>query len=240
MKLGIGVPTYNRAASLKRCLESISRYASDPFIGVVADDGSTDETATMTHPDFTFMHCPNGGIARNKNRLLYRLFEIEERDVVLLIEDDVEITEPDTIGLVKYLTGDDWHMNFRPYTSHDNPYNIRFSKDFGGWFSGFSRASIEAVGYMDPHFKGYGYEHVEHTWRLIRHGYGGIMRGGDYLASTIGIDGFTIDSAISSTSKPGDIERNHAVLVDAMKDTGYKHPWLDEDDRIKFLREVKK
>ena len=237
MKLGIGVPTYNRAASLKRCLDSISRYASEPFIGVVADDGSTDETATMTHPDFTFMHCPNGGIARNKNRLLYRLFEIEECDVVLLIEDDVEITEHDVMCWVAVRSLIDGHINHRPKT--DDVYlEFDFSKDFGGWFSGFSRASIEAVGYMDPHFKGYGYEHVEHTWRLIRHGYGGVMRGGDYLASTIGIDGFTIDSAIPSTAKPGDIERNHAVLVDAMKDTGYKRSWLDEADRIKFLSEV--
>ena len=240
MKLGIGVPTYNRASSLKRCLDSISQYASEPFVGVVADDGSTDETATMTHPDFTFLHCTNGGIARNKNRLLYRLFEIEKCDVVLLIEDDVEITDPDTVGWVLYWVGDDWHMNFRPDTGHDNPRNLRFSKDFGGWFSGFSRASINAAGYMDPHFQGYGYEHVEHTWRLIRHGYGGIIQDGNYLASTLGIDGFTIDSAIPSTVKPGDIERNHAVLVDAMKDTGYKHPWLNEADRIKFLSEVEK
>lgn len=238
MKLGIGVPTYNRASSLKRCLDSISRCASIPFIGVVADDGSTDETATMTHPGFTFLHCPNGGIARNKNRLLYRLFEIEQCDIVLLIEDDVEITKPDTIEWVQYWTGDYRHINFRPDMGLDYPRRLRHSKDFGGWFSGFSRASIEAAGYMDPHFQGYGYEHVEHTWRLIRHDYGGIIRDGDYMASTLGIDGFTIDSTIPSTVKPGDIERNHAVLVDAMKDTGYKHPWLDEADRLKFLSEV--
>lgn len=239
MKLGIGVPTYNRAVSLKRCLDSISRYASEPFIGVVADDGSTDETATMMHPDFTFLHCPNGGIARNKNRLLYRLFEIEKCDVVLLIEDDVEITEPDTVRRVKFWTTQDAHINFRPDTGYwGNRKGIFLSKDFGGWFSGFSRKAINAAGYMDPHFQGYGYEHVEHTWRLIRNGYGGIFCRGEYLASTLGIDGFTIDSAIPSTVKPGDIERNHAVLVDAMKDTGYKHPWLDEADRIKFLSEV--
>lgn len=238
MKLGIGVPTYNRAASLKRCLDSISRYSSESFVGVVADDGSSDETATMTHPDFTFLHCSNGGIARNKNRLLYRLFEIEKCDVVLLIEDDVEITESETIWWVKYWSEDDWHVNFRPDTQTDNSHNLRFSKEFGGWFSGYSRKSIDAAGYMDPRFQGYGYEHVEHTWRLIRHGYGGVIRDGDYLASTLGIDGFTIDSGIPSTVKPGDLERNHAVLVDAMKDTGYKHPWLDEADRIKFLSEV--
>ena len=238
MKLGIGVPTYNRAASLKRCLDSISRYSSESFVGVVADDGSADETKDMTHPDFTFLHCENGGIARNKNRLLYRLFEIEKCDVVLLIEDDVEITEPDTVGWVLYWVGDDWHMNFRPDTGQDNPRNLRFSKDFGGWFSGYSRKSIDYAGYMNPHFQGYGYEHVEHTWRLIRHGYGGIIRDGVYLASTLGIDGFTIDSGIPSTVKPGDIERNHAILLDAMKYTGYKHPWLNEVDRIKFLSEV--
>lgn len=239
MKLGIGIPTYNRTASLKRCLDSISRYASDPFIGVVADDGSTDETATMTHPDFTFLHCPNGGIARNKNRLLYRLFEIEKCDVVLLIEDDVEITDRDTVSYVAAQSIIENHINHRPKT--DDAYiGFLLSKDFGGWFSGFSWEAIEASGYMDPHFQGYGYEHVEHTWRIIRHGYGGIMRDGDYLASTLGIDGFTIDSAIPSTVKPGDIERNHAVLVDAMKDTGYKQPWLDEADRIKFLSEVGK
>ena len=238
MKLGIGVPTYNRAASLKRCLDSISHYSSESFFGVVADDGSTDETKDMTHPDFTFLHCENGGVARNKNRLLYRLFEIEKCDVVLLIEDDVEITAHETIGWVKYCTEENWHVNFRPDTKFDNTRILCFSKEFGGWFSGYSRKSIDAAGYMDPRFQGYGYEHVEHTWRLIRHGYGGVIRDGDYLASTLGIDGFKIDSGIPSTVKPGDIERNHAVLVDAVKDTGYKHPWLNESDRIKFLSEV--
>ena len=239
MKLGIGVPTYNRAASLKRCLDSISRYSSESFVGVVADDGSADETKDMTHPDFTFLHCENGGIARNKNRLLYRLFEIEKCDVVLLIEDDVEITDPDVMCWVAARSLMDDHINHRP-KADDSDLDFDYSKDFGGWFSGYSRKSIDAAGYMDPHFQGYGYEHVEHTWRLIRHDYGGIIRDGVYLASTLGIDGFTIDSGIPSTVKPGDIERNHAVLVDAMKDTSYKHPWLDEADRIKFLSEVEK
>lgn len=238
MKLGIGVPTYNRAASLKRCLDSISHYAFEPFVGVVADDGSTDETRDMTHPDFTFLHCENGGIARNKNRLMYRLFEIEKCDVVLLIEDDVEIMEPDTIGWVRFWAQDSSHINFRPGEFVEGDISLSYSKDFGGWFSGYSRKSIDAAGYMNPHFQGYGYEHVEHTWRLIRHGYGGVIRGGDYLSSTLGIDGFTIDSGIPSTVKPGDLERNYSVLVDAMKDTGYKHPWLNEADHIKFLSEV--
>ena len=45
-----------------------------------------------------------------------------------------------------------------------------FSKTLGGCFSVYTKEVIEKVGGVNPKFIGYGYEHCEHTLRIIRAG----------------------------------------------------------------------
>ena len=44
MKIGIGIPTYNRLDSLKRVVASIETYADLPYDLFVSVDGATDGT----------------------------------------------------------------------------------------------------------------------------------------------------------------------------------------------------
>jgi hypothetical protein len=87
--LGIAVVTYNRAEVLRNTIESIRGYTSEPFVLVVADDGSTDSTK-MLLSDMRVPHIsgPNKGIAWNKNRGIFYLVEVEKCSEIIMLEDD--------------------------------------------------------------------------------------------------------------------------------------------------------
>jgi len=67
------IPTYNRAAGVKRALDSLARQTFTDFEVLVCDDGSTDETATVVKGysdvlDITYLWAENwGGPARPRN-----------------------------------------------------------------------------------------------------------------------------------------------------------------------------
>ena len=48
MKLSIFTPTYNRAYSLTRVYESLMRQTDKRFEWLIIDDGSTDNTESLT------------------------------------------------------------------------------------------------------------------------------------------------------------------------------------------------
>src|SRR6266480_4340041 len=96
VKIGIGIATYNRCRSLETCVSAIRRLTADPYSLVVADDGSTDETATVCARYHVLrVTGKNMGIAWNKNRALFLLHHILECDVVILFEDDCHPNQPD-------------------------------------------------------------------------------------------------------------------------------------------------
>src|SRR5208282_5213771 len=72
------IPTYNRAALLAQCLASVERQTYRPLEVIVADDGSTDETAkvvegfreqTATQEGLTvaYLLLPQGGAPKARN-----------------------------------------------------------------------------------------------------------------------------------------------------------------------------
>ena len=72
--VSVVIPTFNRAADLQRCLESLVAQTRSDFEVLVCDDGSTDGTADVITPyqqflDLTYSNDINsGGPARPRNR----------------------------------------------------------------------------------------------------------------------------------------------------------------------------
>jgi glycosyltransferase involved in cell wall biosynthesis len=183
-KVGIGIATYNRCRSLESCVSAVKRLTTPPYSFVVADDGSTDETATVcAQHGVTCMSGRNMGIAWNKNRALFFLHQILACDVVILFEDDCCPAKVDWQA--------DWveaaerwgHINFAGDWFRDQaiegdgtaarPF---LSISVSGQCNAFNRTAISTCGYFDSRFRSYGYEHAEHSARLVRSGFGGEMR----------------------------------------------------------------
>lgn len=71
LELSVVIPTYNRYATLLRCLDALDRQTLERarYEVLVVDDGSTDDTATMqSKPGVTLLHQPhNAGPAAARN-----------------------------------------------------------------------------------------------------------------------------------------------------------------------------
>lgn len=183
LRVGIGVTTFNRAPLLERLIAAIRQFTRRPAIVFVADDGSTDHTASLLDTlDLASLSASNRGIAWNKNRALYYLHTLCRCDVVLLLEDD---TFPDAPGWEESFVQAAlrWgHINLWPSFwraaalsgagTADDPY---VTDMLTGQCSAFSAAALDLVGFMDTRFRRYGFEHVEHTRRMIASGMGGVI-----------------------------------------------------------------
>src|ERR1700733_5696029 len=169
-RLGIGIITRNRVATLQRCVAEVERHTRVAFQLLIADDGSTDDTVSWARgAGITTVTGPRRGCAWNKNRALYFLLEHTGCDPILLLEDD---TWPVAAGwdAVWIAAARRWqHVNYcygySPAGSGtvDDPYR---GTAFGGHCTITTRAALDEVGYLDSRFTGYGCEHVEWTHRF--------------------------------------------------------------------------
>jgi GT2 family glycosyltransferase len=180
-QLGIGVITYNRKARVLETLKFVVAYTRTDHILVVADDGSTDGTVdAVRQSGWRCITGNNSGVAANKNRALFYLQEINPCDRIILLEDDTIPTVSgwdqswvaaiDKWGHVNIAS--DAHMGFSVGGTGtlDDPMMCTV---ISAQCSGFSREAIAFVGFFDPRYGKYGGEHVEHSRRLLRAGYGG-------------------------------------------------------------------
>ncbi len=89
--LSIVVPTRNRAAKLRRCLEALTSQSADVAVQiVVVDDGSTDATPEVlaAFPSVETVSRPAGGRAAARNPAVERA----QAPLVLFVDDDVVAT----------------------------------------------------------------------------------------------------------------------------------------------------
>jgi glycosyltransferase involved in cell wall biosynthesis len=93
-KLAILVPTYNRAASLRRALSSLSAQrdgASDTEL-IVIDNNSTDETRAVCgrFAGVRYLFEPKQGLSYARNTGIAAIPTFSESDAVVFVDDDVE------------------------------------------------------------------------------------------------------------------------------------------------------
>ena len=248
-KVGIGIVTYNRKAILADTIDRVRTFTRQPDVAyVVADDGSSDGTQAMLHdrnvPVITGL---NMGIAWNKNRALFLLSQILGCETVILLEDDTQPTRPGwenvwidaarRWGHTNY-AGDWMQPHFLSGTgTADDPI---LSSNVTAQVSAYSHTALTFAGFMDPRFKGYGHEHVEHSRRLVRVGYGGT----DHVVDGVEQVRFRLVKSdvavVSSTSfrVPEEEQRNLELARVLMGMQGYRAPWGDDRTLRQFRSEV--
>ena len=248
IRVGIGIVTYNRRNVFAETLARVRAHTKSPCALVVADDGSADGTAELVRAEkLTLVTGRNMGIAWNKNRALFLLGAVAQCDVVILLEDD------------SYPTMDGWEQEWIEATHRWGHVNLAgpwlspgflkgsgtiddpiLSKDITAQCSGFSRAALLYGGYFDSRFRGYGQEHVEHSRRLLRVGYGG---------SYEDIDGEVrpiykmLKSCIEVTnphsfSNPADRDRNWLICRELLFEETHRMPWQDDAELLQFRGEM--
>lgn len=247
--LGIGIVTYNRRQIVSDTIDRVrefTRQADTAF--VVADDGSSDGTLEMLRekqvPVITGI---NMGIAWNKNRALFLLSHILGCQTVVLLEDDTQPAKPGWES--QWISGAQrWgHVNFAaPWMGEhilsgagtaDDP--IR-AKAVTAQCSAYSHDALTYGGFFDPRFRGYGHEHVEHTRRLLRVGYGGTD---EMIDGQERVRYFLINSDLKMVDTKSHLnadeeERNLHLARSIMGQQGYRSPWGEDRELRQFRSET--
>lgn len=245
LKIGIGVPTYNRAETLPQIIHHIFQNTSLPFKLFISDDGSQDTTRSVVQkiPHIAYGRFRNRGIAWNKNRILFYLKEIEKCDVIIMIEDDM--------FPASFAWEIDWvlaalrlgHVNFaHPHQKADEGgigvwHDPVISYSLSGQCTAFARDGLSYVGYLDPRFGRYGHEHVEHTLRFIRMGYGGrsLKEKDDHAFYLLRSDLVPIE--VPSHGSDHEVAKAAKLFKNIKDDVAYRSPWLPDDVSIAHLRD---
>ena len=247
--LGIGIVTYNRKAILRDTIDRVRALTRQPGAAlVVADDGSNDGTLAMLRDrQVPVVTGVNMGIAWNKNRALFLLSHLLGCETVILLEDD---TQPTRAGWEAewMAAAQRWgHVNFARELMRDRFVSGRGTadspyvcKDVTAQCAAYSSAALSYGGYFDPRFKGYGYEHVEHTRRLVRAGYGGTETRVNDVEK---VDFFLIKgnmAEVTCKSFQNDEEegRNLQLARGIMGEQGYRAPWGKDPEMRQFRSEA--
>lgn len=179
MRVGIGIPTYNRLESLKKTVKSISTHADMEYDLCVVVDGPPDDTTDwlLRNHIYHLFHQQNRGVCAVKNDILQKF---RDYDYIFIIEDDVTLVKHGLFAL--YIRAIEifhiQHWNFlapwqrdprKPDRKRDG-LKMMFSKQLGGALSVYTKEVIDRVGGFNPEFHGYGYGHCEYTLRASRAG----------------------------------------------------------------------
>jgi len=248
-RVGVGIVTFNRREILSGTIDRVRALTRHPDAAlVVADDGSSDGTLTMLRDkQVPVIAGVNMGIAWNKNRALFLLSHMLGCETVILLEDD---TRPDRASWEAewIAAAERWgHANYARDFMQDrfvsgagtasDPY---LCKDVTAQCACFSSAALTYGGYLDPHFKGYGYEHAEHSRRLVRVGYGGTEQSidGEQRVQFYLIKGHAKEVTSTSHQNAEQEERNLQLARELMGIQGYRAPWGKDNELRQFRSEI--
>ena len=87
MHISVVIPSYNRAHTLQRALQSVFDQSSAVDEVILVDDGSTDDSAAMVAQNFpgvSIIRQPNGGVSAARNRGI----EAAQYDWIALLDSD--------------------------------------------------------------------------------------------------------------------------------------------------------
>jgi glycosyltransferase involved in cell wall biosynthesis len=215
---------------------------------VVADDGSTDGTVDfLKSEDIPHVTGMNMGIAWNKNRALFLLAQVMRCQTVILLEDDTRPTrdgwEEEWIEVTQR-----WgHANFAPLwfdqfyvggnRTIESPAHYKM---LTAQCSAYSAECLSYGGYFDTRFRGYGHEHVEHSRRLVRVGYGGTEK---HLNGRIEVTFIMLKNSLEvipcrSHNDLVQSAQNETLAQDLINQEGFRAPWGNDVEMRQFRREM--
>ena len=245
LKLGVGITTYRRRELLERLIKNLMLHTKHDFELIVADDGSNDDTlAALQKLQVSYITGNNRGVAWNKNRALYYLNNRIKCDIIILLEDDtipsVDAWEQDWIeAALKYghinLAGHWFKEKF--FAGHGTPASPISCFSSSGQCVAFSRKVIERIGFFDSRFGRYGFEHVEHSQRCIRFGFGGIYQPSNpdnYIYFLIR-GGLTVGHLLDVHGD--DITLNATIYNSIKNDQAHRWAWRGDEQMVDFLEE---
>jgi glycosyltransferase involved in cell wall biosynthesis len=248
--LGIGIITFKRKERLENTLNQVIAMTTPPYELMVADDGSPDDTIQMLK-DRNIDHVTglNHGISWNKNRALFYLKAVRGCENIILLEDD---TFPVLAGWERsWLRAcTSWgHVNFASpwpwfrdtFVSGSGSVEDPFVSPLcSGQCTAFSREALEYVGYLDTRFRGYGYEHGEHSQRFLRMGFGGHAfpdHGGvQYRYKMLSGGLQVLDDHTFST--PAQVEQNEEIFHQIQNEGIYRAPWRTDQEMYELRSEM--
>ena len=244
-KLGIALTTYNRRQSLLDLIGRLERFTSVDYALVIGDDGSTDGTAAMlAETRIPAVFGRNKGIAWNKNRGLYHLMNFTDADILVLMDDDVLpqtygweqewIAASRAFGHINYVPA---HLRGHVLTGACRAADPGITHVVGGQCLGFTRATLQHVGYFDPRFGRYGHEHSDVTFRCLRAGFGGVTRAAGTSSYFYVIESGLALRDVPSNSDMESLDRNARLLMEAGADPIYRLPWRNDGEMAEFLGE---
>ncbi len=182
-RIGIAVITCNREDLFRRCASSLP--AVDRVL-VVNDGAEYDSSSYPGTVSEIVQHRRNLGVGRSKNEALQLLLD-GDCDHLFLCEDDIVIADQRILERYIHAAGLSGihHFNYgyhgpmnknatgnpaprlrREY--HDNT-TVVLNRHLVGAFSYYTQEIIRRVGLMDTFYRN-AYEHVDHTYRIIRSG----------------------------------------------------------------------
>jgi GT2 family glycosyltransferase len=252
-KIGIGIITCDRPDYFKVCLSSIIGSSYDEL--VVVNDGKPLPSDTNTDKTHVINNTPQRqGVGATKNKAMQHLLN-KDCTHIFIVEDDVEIKDKTVfeqyITAAKHTNI--LHFNFGPGTPfnrkqimHGDVHNRhlleqnskpcpRIVVDYkdlklalylhiAGTFSYFHRSVLDKVGLIDEQFYN-AWDHVEHTYRIIKSGFHPPFWWFADLAnsdSLLSIQSAALDN--SSIAEKG--QEWYKNLEDGMKKYKNKHGWV--------------
>jgi len=196
--IGVGVITCNRPSYVKRLLSNLS-ICEDIDELVIVNDGVTIPDSNE-YAGTWINNVKNLGVAKSKNKALQFLLN-KSCENIFLIEDDVVIKNPDVFSAYIKASKETniKHFNYGPGTPFNRKQNVAFDihnrhklstdtaanpkliveyknakialyEHIAGMFSFFHSSILNKVGLFDERFYN-AWEHVEHTYRIIKAGF---------------------------------------------------------------------
>jgi GT2 family glycosyltransferase len=244
---GIAIITYERRHLLEGLLGSIAELTGTPYELAVADDGSRDGTLESCRDrGLRIVSGQNRGVAWNKNRALFALAALE-CDPIVLMEDDVYPTaggwERDWIEGTRrwgHLAYHDPKIAHRSVSGAGTPSDPYVNPSATAQCLSLSAEALEAVGYFDSRFQGWGHEHAEWTTRIKRtgHGYKVItLPDGRRPKAQLYLSGGLADGRSQSFRDPEQVRRNLQVAEQLENEPLFRLPWRGEAEQQAFLAE---
>ncbi len=181
-KIGVGIITCNREAFYRKTAASV--IGADVLVTV--NDGVPYQQDAYPSQMEVIQHRRNKGIARSKNDAL-RYLLAQGCEHIFLCEDDVYLVSPEIINSyirASKITGIQ-HFNYAFHSpinrdSSGNPlirksitfdtFKVIFTPNVLGAFSYYRARVLEDIGLMDTRYRNV-YEHVDHTYQIIKAGY---------------------------------------------------------------------